>query len=354
MPRFYDWDKTFSYQTGTNGEICLVAGGKDIGKTFGLRKKCVERFIKAGERFCEICRTKEEQKSVMVGYFDKLQNEGFFPEYVFKCEKSTGYIARKPASDDDSPDWKVICYFVALTAFQQEKKRTYVKPTRFIYDEAIIDTKDRYHRYLPDEFLILANLLDSISRQQPHDDYQYRVYLLGNAVDLTCPFLRFNGVERMPEFGYHWYKNKTVLFHYVEPWDAQDRKAYTLVGRMLAGHDESKVIFDNEFQDTTGGEIMRKTSAAKYAYALRWGKVTFAIWIDYGKGYFFITTKLPKRAQNVYTLAKSDSSVNYQVVERADSLMKLLTEIYRLGGLRYESASVREAFFEVLGFLGIK
>lgn len=354
MSKYYDWDKTMSYQTGTNGEICLVLGGKNIGKTFGLRLKCVNAFLRKGEKFCEICRTKEELSAVTVGYFDKLQNDGFFSDYIFKTEKGVGYIAAKPADEDELPDWQLLCYFVALSAFQQEKKRTYVKPTRFIFDEGVIDTKDRYHRYLPDEFLILANLLDTVSRQQPDDDYQYRVYIIGNAVDMTCPYLRFNGVQKLPEFGYHWYKNKTVLLHYVEPWDAEDRKARTLVGRMLAGNAESAVIFDNVFQDTTGGEIEKKSSNAKYSYALIWGKTTFAIWIDYAKGIFYITSKLPKGASNRYTLTKADSSVNYQVLQKADGLLQILNDVYIAGGLRYESPSLREAFFEILAFLGVK
>lgn len=356
MGKFYDWDKTMSYQTGTNGEICIVCGGKDIGKTFGLRKKCVERWIRTGETFCEICRTKEEAKVVPQGYFSKLQAEGFFSDYVFKTESGCGYIARKPACEDDTPDWQLLMYFVALSNFQQEKKRTYVRPAKFIFDEAFIDTKDRYHRYLPDEFLILANLLDTISRQQPDDDYQYRVYLLGNAVDLTCPYLRYNGVTRLPRnFGYHWYKNKTVLLHYVEPWDAEDRKARTLVGRMLTGQDEeSAAIFDNVFADRTNGEIMKKTPTAKYKYAFKWGKLIFAIWIDSKRGLWFINSKLPKGAKNIYTLTKSDSSVAYDTVQKSEPLAQLVTQVYYIGGLRYESASLREAFFEVLSFLGIK
>lgn len=353
MPKYYDWEKTMSYQTGTNGEICLVLGAKDIGKTFGLRKKCVERFIKTGELFCEICRTNAERDEVLAGYFDKLQYEGFFADYVFKIEKKCGFIALKPATDDDKPQWRLICYFVALTNFQREKKRTYKHVKRFIFDEAIIDTKDRYHRYLKDEFLILANLLDSISRQQP-DGTQYYVYLLGNAVDLTCPYIRYNGIKKLPSFGYSWFKDKTVLLHYVEPWDADERRARTLVGRMLAGHDESKVIFDNVFEDTTGREIMRKTSEAKYRFSFVWSKMIFAIWIDSGRGLWFITSKKPKGAKNVYTLAKKDSSIDYQALKRADPLAKLLSEIYYIGGLRYESAHLREAFFEILEFLGIR
>ena len=353
MAKYYDWQKTLSYQTGTNGEICLVLGAKDIGKTFGLRLKCIDRFIKHGELFVEIARTNEECKAVMRGYFDKIQNSGFHADKVFKCEQGCGYIADKPR-DDEKPQWELICYFVSLTNFQREKKRTFVKPKRFIFDEAVIDVKDRYHRYLPDEFLILANLLDSVSRQQPGEDYQYYLYIIGNSVDMTCPYLRHLGINKIPEFGYSFYKDKTVLLHYVEPWDAEDRKAYTLVGRMLAGHEESAVIFDNEFEDRTGNEIMRKTPNAQYKYAFKWGRVTFAIWVDMRRGLWFVTSKLPKDAKNVYTLAKRDSSINYQVVQKASPLAKLLTEVYYIGGLRYESASLREAFFEVLSFLGVK
>lgn len=354
MSRFYDWQKTFSYQTGTNGEICLVLGAKDIGKTFGLRLACVDRFIKHGELFVEICRTNEELKAVMPGYFDKLQGEGFFSDYVFKTEKGAGYCALKPATEDDKPQWQLCCYFIALTNFQREKKRTYNKPRRFIFDEAVIDTKDRYHRYLPDEFLILANLLDSVSRQQPGDSYQYNLYILGNSVDLTCPYLRHLGIDSIPQFGYRYYRQKTVLLHYVEPWDADERRAQTLVGRMLAGDAESKVIFDNVFTDTTNGELSKKSSNAQYRYAIRWGKLTFALWADKATGYWYVTSKLPKKAPNVYTLTKRDSSANYGAIERANPLLDLVNRLFYAGLLRYESAHIREAFFEVLAFIGIR
>ena len=353
MPKYYDWDKTFSYQTGTNGEICLVLGAKDIGKTFGLRKKCVERFIKCNERFCEICRTNEEMKAVAPGYFDKLQTAGFFADYVFKVERNCGYIAKRPIADE-KPQYELICYFVALTNFQREKKRTYAQVKRFIFDEAIIDTLDKHHRYLKDEFLILAQLLDSISRQQPNDDFKYYVYMLGNAVNLTAPYFQALGIKHFPDFGYHWYKNKTVLLHYVEPWNSDERKAYTLVGRMLSGNKESATIFDNEFRDETGGEIAEKDSKAQYRFAFKWGKVNFAIWINSKDGIWYVNSKIPKNAPNVYTLSKRDSSINYQTITKADDLLKILPEIYRLGGLRYETPALREAFFEVLSFIGIR
>lgn len=350
--KVYDWDYSFSFQTGMQGEFFLALGAKDIGKTFGLRLKCIDEFISSGYRFVEVCRTKSEREDVMSGYFDKIQSDGFYSDYLFKTEKDCGWIAKRPVGDD-LPDWQLCMYFVALSAFQVEKRRTFTDMRRFIFDEAIIDKKDKYHRYLPNEYFILANLLDSITREQPNDTPFYKVYLLGNSVDLTCPYLRFLGIDKVPKFGYTFYRNKTVLLHYIEPWDADDRRARTLVGRMLDGTSEAAVVFDNEFSISGDGEIAPKTPNAKYAYALKFSGNVFAVWIDYKNSLFYICPKIPKGAGNVLALTKSDNRIDYQAVKRTDQYMKMLVEVYYANGIRYSSPAIRECFLEVLGFLGV-
>lgn len=347
--RFYDWQKTFSYQSGTQGEICLVAGAKGIGKTFGLRLQCVNDYLKKGYRFAEICRTNEELKAVSQGYFDKLQDAGFFTDYVFKVEKGTGFIAREAKR----PEWKPLMYFAALTNFQREKKRTYANIYRFIFDEMAIDRKDRYHRYLPDEFLILANLLDSMSRQQPNGS-GYRVYGLLNAVDLTCPYFSSFGIDKIPDYGYSFYNGKHTLFHYVEPWDAETRKVNTLVGRMLQGNKESEVIFDNKFKDTSNGEIGLKTPNAKYSFGFKYNGMCFAIWIDYKTGIFYVNSRIPRGSNSTYTITKNDSSIDYGMIRKSEPLVQILLNTFYLGGLRYESIALREKFLTILGFFGVK
>lgn len=351
MPKYYDWQKTFSYQTGTQGEVCIVAGAKDIGKTFGLRLQCVKDWTKDNNvKFAEICRTNEEMRAVEAGYFDKLQDSGFYTDYQFKITKHIGYGAKAGIK---KPDWKPLLYFASLTNFQREKKRTYSGIYRFVFDEMAIDRKDRYHRYLPHEFLILTNLLDSMSRQQPNGAV-YRLYGLSNACDLTCPYFANLGVNSIPEYGYHFYNNKHTLLHYVEPWDAEERKIGTLVGRMLAGNAESEMIFNNKFADTSNGETADKTSNSRYAFAIKFDSNIFAVWIDYKAGIFYVNDYLPPKSRNVYTLTKNDSSINYQAVKRANGVMQILIQAFYAGGLRYSSIGLRERFLAVLGFLGVQ
>lgn len=356
---YYDWQATFSRQTGDQGEFCIVIGAKNIGKTFGLRKACIERFLKKGEIFCELCRTKDEKKLVAGGYFDKLQELDTFNGYIFKTTQNEGYIAKEPEKDlgtgeyTEKPNWQLICYFVALTMFQTEKKRTFKHPSRFIFDEAIIDRKDRYHTYLKNEFLVLANILDSISRQQPNG-YQYRVYLLGNSCDLTAPYLRYLGINKPPEYGYSFWNAKNTLLHYVEPWDMELMQAQTLVGRMLRGMDESKMVFGNQFDVANTGDIERKTSAARFAYAVKYGSNVFAVWLDYGTGIAYISEKIPKGTKNVFVLTKKDSSLDYISIEKSSGYLQSLNKLWYAGLLRFETPVMRELFLNVLDFLGVR
>ena len=330
-----------------------MIGGKGIGKTFGLRKALIERHLKHGYCFAEFSRTIEESKNVARGYFDKLKQEGLFKGYVFKTEKAVGYIAREPR-EGEAPDWSVICYFVALTNFQQEKKRTFNNVKAVIHDEFIIDSRDQYRRYLPGEFSIFANLLDTVFRQQPGDDAPYRVFMMANAVDFTCPYLRDLGMNMLPDYGYHWYNSKHTIVHYVPPMDAELRKSHTLVGRMLAGHEESRIIFDNEFAVPDSGDIAEKPHNARFAFGLVFMGTRYGVWSDIKGGYYYITEYIPANSKNVYALTKKDMTINYRAVSTASELLKSIHGMYYIGGLRYESAAVRESFFKVLALCGIK
>lgn len=353
MGKFYNWHDTMSRQTGTNGEFCIVVGARGIGKTFGLRKQFVLDWIRDGSRFCEVCRNAAELPFVMQGYFDKLQAKGLFSEYEFKCEKNAAFARRLPFDDDNQNEWDCIGYFVALTQFQRDKKRTFANVKRVVFDEAILDRKDKHHRYLPNEFAIFANMVSTVLREEPGVPTKGKVYLLGNACDLCAPYLFNLGIRKVPPFGFSYHNGKHTLLHYVEAVGAREREAETLVGRMLAGNEEAKTMFDNVFQDANDEFIESKTSNAKFAYGIRFQKMSFGVWLDWSNGLFYVNEKIPNNERNVYTLTKSDATIDYQSARKTNAQLQVLVDCFYMGAVRYSSPAIREAFLNVLTFFGV-
>lgn len=353
MAKYYEWKKTFSRQTGTNGEFCIIVGARGIGKTFGLRLQCVNDYLKDGNRFCEVVRNASELPFVMQGYFDKLQLKGFFSEYEFKTEKQCAYIRKKPNDDENPDEWELIGYFVSLTQFQRDKKRTFANVKRIIFDEAILDRKDKHHRYLANEFPIFANVVNTVLREELDEPTNGKCYLLGNACDLTSPYIYNLGIRKAPKYGYSFHNDKHTLLHYVEPINAREREANTLVGRMLAGSDEAAMIFDNKFADAHDEFIADKPSNAKFMYGIKFKKAIFGIWFDWSDGIFYVNEKVPANNGNVLTLTKRDATINYTAVRKSNTQLKLLIDCFYMGAVRYSSPATRESFLEVLTFLGV-
>ena len=103
------------------------------------------------------------------GYFNRLAKLDEFKGYLFRTDTHSAYIAEKPDDKKEKPTWKLIGYFVALSDAQNLKKRTFDNVRRIIFDEAILERSDVYHRYLNGEFLKFANLIDTVSRERADD-----------------------------------------------------------------------------------------------------------------------------------------------------------------------------------------
>lgn len=348
---FYDWNKTLSY---TGARTIAVFGAKNIGKTFGLRVKSIERYLKTGLRMCEVDRTKAALSFLSRGYFDKIQKEGFFADYEFETSTEEMRV-RRPGCDE----FETMGYFVALSDLQGIKKRNCFARGNIIFDEAVIDERNkRYHNYIPDEISVLANVVDTITRENELDPLTQtaQLFLLGNSCDLHTPYLEWLGIKDVPDrFGYQWCRDKTALFHYPEPTNVKEKMRSTLSGQMLAGSAESEMVFENKFR-TRGelGFVKKKSSRAKFYCGLVLGNACFGLWIDCTSGMVFVNRAVPANTEKpVFYLTDKDGHIDYQAVARSGTLCKIIRGMYYDGMIRYDSIATKGLFSHVLGFLGI-
>ncbi len=359
MGKYLDWDKILSY----NAPFNLIITIRGRGKTYGLRKRCVEDYIKSKRRFCEIVRYKDQIKSVSRGYFDKLVLKGEFPNHLFRTEGNLAYIAEKPVpywvegkdgetvEKCDKPKWEVCGYFVDLNTQDNAKKRTFAGVKRIIFDEAILAERRR-SGYLQDEYAELVNLMDTVIREEQGEGTDCKIYLLSNACDIVNPYFMEFRLFKTPKPGFTWVQKNLILLYFEQEQAVSDAKRDTLVGKLARGHNED--MLTNEFLNASNEFIEEKPKTAEFNYGIVFQGQRYGVWVDYNTGIFYINRKIPNNAVDVYTLTLSDNAPNMPIIRATSSRLKLLKEMAYNNYVRYNKPTTRELFAETLNLLGVR
>lgn len=360
MAQYY-YDRFIKRVLPRNADVNIIIGARGLGKTYAVRKYMIDDYLKNGYCFCEVTRYREENNDVASTYFDRIINDNLYPNYIFKTTNKVAYIADKPKTDpetgkEDKPKWRVIGYFVPLSLQQQKKKNTFVRVRNICMDEIIIDTDDKYHRYLRNEYNQLAKLVDTVTRERADDTSMRkpRLYLLGNACDAFNPYFEHYKIPLNPSYGLQWLDGKTALFDYVQDAEyAREKTAKTVAGRMLKGDDA--MTSRNEFKQYTEEFIEKPHQHAKLVYVLRWLKHDYGVYLDYTCGYVYISTSFNRAINTHYiALTRDDNKLNYLTANNAKEFVRSLIEYYSLSYLRYDSVATQKHIVDMLSNFGVK
>lgn len=348
---YYDWNEALSY----DADVTMVVGARGIGKTYGLRLQFIRDYLKDGSRFVELCRHQKQLPDFTSSYFVRIIENDEFPDYIFRTTTKYAYIAKRA----EKPKWEICGYFGAMTAAQDMKKQTFSKVKRILLDEAIIDKRiDRYHRYLANEYSVLANIVDSVSRERPDtpNALRPRVYLLGNACDLLNPYFAIYKIGEEPKEGFSWHDRKRMLLHYIKDVEyAEAKNSDTVAGRMLDNTLDGLVASSNEFLRISDDFVEGKPKHAKFQMGIVYLDRRYGIWVDENEGYYYVTRKIPNNThQPIFALTASDNKVNYIAAKKAETALRGFTELYYLGIVRYESALIKTEFIEILNLFGVR
>ena len=352
--KYYNWNDTLSY----DADVTMVVGARGIGKTYGLRLQFIRDYLKDGSRFVELTRHQKQLPDFTGSYFVRIIENNEFPDYIFKATSKFAYIAKK-VEEDEKPKWEICGYFGAMTAAQDMKKQTFSRVKRILLDEAIIDKRiDRYHRYLVNEYSVLAGIVDSVSRERPETSHALRprVYLLGNACDLLNPYFAVYKIGDEPKVGYSWHAGKTMLLHYIKDSGyAEAKNKDTVAGRMLNNTVDGLVASSNEFLRQSNDFVYEKPKHAKFLMGIVYKDKKYGVWEDDIESYYYINRKIPKNTNRpIYALTIEDNRINYIAARKAEIALRNFTELYYLGVVRYETTTVKMEFVEILNLFGIR
>lgn len=178
-----------------NAPYNVVYGERSNGKTYACLLRGLENYINKGEQMAIIRRWRDD----LVGargqqMFQALTSNDEINKISNGKWQGVRYFASKwylYTTDEDGniiKDETPFCFGFALTSMEHDKSTAYPKVTSIIFDE-FISRKG----YLPDEFVLFMNVISTIIRHRNN----VKIYMLGNAVDMFCPYFTEMGLKHL-------------------------------------------------------------------------------------------------------------------------------------------------------------
>ena len=330
---FWDISKLLSYNCLLN----FVIGERGVGKSFQAKKFVINDFIKNGNEFVYVRRYKTELENAYEGFFEQLQNEGYFVDHAFRISVS------KKRIDKFYMDNQVIGYGVPLSTANILKSASFPKVKTLIYDEFLIDN-GTYH-YLRNEPIQFLDILETTFRLR-----DFRAILLGNAITISNPFFDFFKLTLPYNSEFKTFKNGTILVNYVKNEAYREKKKSTRFGQLIDGTEYGEYAIDNAFlRDNDSFIAKRDPDARVYSTIILKGE-KYGIWRNWKNGFVYISKDFEPSNPCVFAFDINDHTENTIYTKARNSTwFSPVLNSYKMGCLFFESQKIKNDFIAIIG-----
>lgn len=336
---YYNFDKVYSY----NGVYNFIIGGRGLGKTYGAKKKAIQKAIKTGEQFILLRRWKTEL-TTKDSFFDDLIAEQEFPEWDFRVEGMHAEMARKSTAEDKKRVWTRIGYFIALSQAQHFKGTPFPLVKTIIFDEFIIETGNI--QYIRNESTVMRNFFSTVDRKKD----KTRVLFLANAVSIINPYFLEYKIE--PEDGQEWIMSHYgelshlpyVVCHFPKAEDFRAQVATTRTGEFEQGTAYDEYASGNKFADNHKALIGEKHENMRYNFTIESRTGIFSVWSWGGK--YYVQEKRPK-SEKFFTLVAQYQDEGKILLAQNDKLVQILRTAYRNNRMTFDKQVTRNIFIQI-------
>lgn len=211
--KHYSLDRLLSCEAQYN----ILYGERSNGKSYAVKKRCLERAYKNGEKFVYLRRWLEDlAKNRAESYWDDMEEND---DGLREIENMTGgeytcvsvyrgeiFFATRDETGKKKRGMQIGRALV-LTGDTHEKSRVFVGYYRILFEEVI--TKSGY---LGDEVNIFKSVVSTVLRRRDGE-----VFLIGNSLTKQCPYFREWQLVNVPN-----QKIGTIDIYYVKTGENDD------------------------------------------------------------------------------------------------------------------------------------
>lgn len=321
---YYNPNKLLSY----NRILNFIIGARGIGKTYGYKKFCINRFLKHGEQFIYLKRYKTDVKGVEQ-FFDTVSQD--FPESSFKVKGRELYI------DDKLAGW-----VMPLSSWQSVKSREFPNVCTILYDEFLLE-KSSKQSYMQDEPKALLNFMDTVIRNRDNA----RCICMSNAVSVVNPFfLYFNLI---PNIDKRYNAYESIVVEIPDSVDFTEERKKTKFGKLIDGTDYGDFSLGNEFVNDSQVFIEKRSKESKYQFSVVYNGMTIGVWVDTEKGLLYLSNDYDPDSKKVFALSTDDLDENVLLMNtwKNNYYLGKMVNAFLNGYLRFDNQVLRNVGYEM-------
>lgn len=329
---WYNYDRINSY----NGFFHFILTNRGYGKSFGAKKRCIDRFLKYGEQFVYVRRYKTELKKISK-YFDDIKNE--YKGHEFEVKGRTFYI-----------DGKICGYAIPLSTSLIEKSNPYPNVCTIVFDEFIIDKG--HLRYLENEVEVMLELVSTICRKRDN----VRVYFLANNVSEVNPYFTYFNIKLPDGNIIKTFNEGTIVVEKNTDNVFMEEMKATKFGRLVKGTKYGDYSIENKSlrdSDTFIEKLPLKNCTPLSNIIFNNQQVQ--VWLDRKNNYYYVNQKIVKDTE-VITLESSDHTES-SILNAKSIRFTILDDViksFQVGLVRFENQQVKHIMYDIFKKLGVR
>lgn len=325
---YWDISAPLSY----NALFNFIIGNRGGGKSYGVKKHLIKRFINKQEEFVYLRRYKTEFKddgdNSLETFFDDVQQD--FPGHDFLVKGKKLYI-----------DGHVAGYAMALSTAKTKKSVPRPKVASIFFDEFIID-KGVYH-YLHDEVTCFLELYETIARMR-----DVQVWFVANAITMTNPYFLYFNIT-LP-YGKTIACKNDILIEMVCKAEFVEVKKKTRFAKLIEGTQYAKYSIENDFLRDSPVFIEKKSGRCDYMFTIIYQGATLGIWCSWQAGKIYVSSDTDPDYPTTFALTKDDHSPNSLLIGslRSNRQFRWLIDQFNMSNVYFESVNIKNIMYEIM------
>lgn len=327
---WYSPNKLFSYDRILNFTI----GARGIGKTYGMKKHVVNRFLKYGEQFIYLRRYKPELRKIQ-NFFNDIKPE--FPDVEFKVKGRELYINGKLAG-----------WAVPLSTWQSEKSNAYPDVATIFYDEFIRE-KDN-SGYIPNEVESLLNFMDTVFRNREN----VKTICASNSVSIVNPYFLYFGL--IPNINKRFNAYDSIVIEIPDSKDFANERRKTKFGKLIEGTGYAEMSLNNEFVNDSEVFIEKRSKDSRFVFSIVYNGMTMGIWVDKELGLMYLSNDHDPSTKFKFALQTDDLNENvmYMKTWKNNYYLKKMVSAFSNGYLRFDNQVLRTVGYEMFKKMNVQ